>query len=156
MLASFFRGFLREAISIATWIAAILLALKFSSFFGAQLTAHIANENLRSAISFFLIFMVVFVSGSVIGYSVKAFVSKTGLGFLDRLLGVFFGFARGILAIAVLLMILYYTPFQKEIWYKQSSLAQSFQPLVSWMQSFVPNKMKQVDGWVSNKQKEGV
>lgn len=150
VVISFFRGFLRESVSLVTWIAAILLGLKFAGPLGTEFSGHIANKTAQYLSAFLAIFILVFIVGTTINLIIKSLVSKVGMGVMDSILGLAFGFIRGLIAVAVILMIINNTPFQKEMWYKKSVLTAEFKPLVTWMESFIPSKIQQVSAWISD------
>lgn len=151
VIVSFFRGFIREAVSLITWIVALILALKFASMLGDQFTSFIASPSLRYTLAFVIIFLVVLILGMILNKFVRYLVDKTGIGFFDRLLGVIFGFARGILLVAIVLLLLQVSGLQNEKWLKDSKLADRFQPLVSWLSGYVPKQIENVSRWINNK-----
>jgi membrane protein required for colicin V production len=146
---SFFRGFLREAISLVTWVVALLVGVRFAGPFGKVLPFHIDSPSIRYTIAFVIIFIAILIAGFIVNSLIKYFVDRIGIGFLDRILGVFFGVARGILAVGVILMILGFSPLKKEDWISSSQLVPKFTPLVQWLNSFIPSKVEQVSNWIS-------
>ncbi len=149
VVISFFRGFLREAVSLITWVVAVLLALKFAPLLSRELATHIESHTVRYLLSFAVILIVVLIVGAIINLMIKMLVDKSGVGFIDRLLGVIFGTARGILAIGVMLMFLDVSALAAKPWYANSQLAPQFTPLVKWLESFVPEKMHEVTSWLN-------
>ena len=148
LIVSLFRGFLREAVSLLIWIFAVLLGLKFAPAFSGVFSAFIHSPMLRYFIAFLCILLVVLLVGAFINLFVKTLVEKTGLGFFDHLLGVIFGAARGILLAAVVILFLQASAWAKSNWLLQSELRPQFQPLVTWLNTFIPEKVKQVADWV--------
>ncbi len=140
ILISIFRGFLREAISLATWVVAILAALKFAAPVGRYFESFISVEIVRYILAFIIIFFVIVILGIIVNVFVGMFVKKTGLSLLDRIVGSAFGVARGILVIGVVLMFLHVSPYQDAKWLTASKLAPCFQGLVTWLESFLPEK----------------
>jgi len=153
IIISFFRGFLREAISLLTWVVAVLVALKFAGPLSSEFSNHLESASLRYLISFVLLFVIVLIIGAVINLIIKVLVEKVGIGFFDRVLGVIFGAARGILAVTIMLMLLSVGTMQQKPWYAGSQLAPQFSPLVTWLKGFIPEKMRQVQSWLGNGEK---
>lgn len=151
MFVSFFRGFIREAVSLITWIVALILALKFASLLGDQFVSFISSPSLRYTIAFLIIFLVVLLLGSFLNMLIRYLVDKTGIGFFDRLLGVIFGTARGILLVAVVIMLLQVSGLKDEKWLKESQLTDRLQPLITWLSSYVPQQIENVSKWINNK-----
>ena len=143
-LISLIRGFVREAISLATWIIAIIIAIKFAPVLSTYFENYIQTPSFRIAAAFLIIFFVLLLIGSLINYLISTLVSKTGLSGTDRLLGLIFGFARGILFIGVIVMLANMTSVPKENWFQKSQLIPHFQGLSEWLKGFVPEQMQKI------------
>lgn len=145
---SFFRGFIREAISLVVWVLGVLLALKFSASFQVYLPSFISDPLLRYGVAFVILFILIFIVGIVVNVVAQAFVHKVGLSLADRLLGLFFGVVRGMLVSAVFIMFLN-VGFEKEsVTLARSRLALGFEPMVVWLEAFLPEQMQQISRWV--------
>lgn len=122
-LISLRRGFVKEALSLATWIAAILIARLFAGQFTVVLAPHIETESLRLGAAYLILFIATLMVGGMVNYMVSELVKMTGLTGLDRLLGMIFGFLRGGLIVLVFVAILHYVlPVEEDDWYQQSRL----------------------------------
>lgn len=150
MLISFFRGFVREAVSLAIWIVAVIAALKFAAPVGDLFQAHMASASMRFAVAFIAIFLVIIIIGMIINAIVRMLIDKTGLSIIDRLLGLIFGFARGVLLIAMVLMFVNMSALAKNQDIKKSWAVQTMQPLVAWLDGFVPEHVSKVSAWINN------
>ncbi|MCH9769292.1 MAG: CvpA family protein [Gammaproteobacteria bacterium] len=150
IIISFFRGFLREVISLIVWILAFILALKFAPIFSQQLTGLIDGENLRYLLAFGIIFVVVIIVGAVFNLVVKSIVSKVGFGALDKLLGIIFGFARGVFVVAIIIMFIDVSSLSKHSWYTESDLVPQFKPLVVWLDKLLPDKFQHISSWMDS------
>lgn len=151
IIISFFRGFLREAISLVTWVAGVVVALKFAPRVASLLEGTVNAGTLRYMIAFLALFLGVFILGFIVNIIVKRAVDFSGLSMVDRGLGVLFGSARGLVAVAVVLMFTSVTPMQNAKWASESQLAPKFTPLVVWLDGFMPEQIRNVSQWVTNK-----
>jgi membrane protein required for colicin V production len=151
-LVGLFRGFVREAISLLVWLAAIFLALRFAEPAGALLASHVHSAELRFAMAFVAILIVVLVAGMILAALVRMLVDKTGLGLFDRLLGVFFGLARGILLSAMLLLFVHMSSLASSDAVKQAYLVGKMMPLVSWLQGQIPEHLHRMSEWLDQHQ----
>ena len=154
-LLSLFRGLLKEIISLVIWIVAAVVAVKFSDGLSHSLEPYIHSATFRYMAAFSALFLGVLVIGVFVTMLIGTLIDKTGMGGFDRLLGVFFGIARGILLVAITLMFLNLNPdMSSQSSIKESQLIPRFQGLVSWLGSFLPEEMHHVSGWMAEKFKE--
>ena len=120
-LISIRRGFVKEALSLVTWIAAVLIARLFAAKLTVVLEPYIETDPLRLGASYIALFIATLMLGGMINYLVGEFVRMTGLSGLDRLLGTIFGFARGGVIILVIVALMHYVlPVEKDDWYQTS------------------------------------
>lgn len=145
---SFFRGFLRETISLITWVAGMIFAIRFAPTVSDWMINIISTELLRYIIAFVVLFMAVFIVGLLITMAVKRGVDATGLTMADRLLGGAFGAARGILLVAIVLMFMTMTSFKDMKVVAGSELTTSFMPMVAWLDGFLPQQLQQFAKWM--------
>lgn len=141
-LISLFRGFVREALSLASWVLAFWVALTFSHPLSDLLVNTIHSPTLRMGAAFGGIFIVVLIICAIINYFITALVHSTGLSGTDRLLGAVFGLIRGVLLVAALLLVARLTtPMAQETWWSGSRLIQYFEPVEVWLQEFIPQSV---------------
>ena len=80
------RGFFREALSVATWAAAVWITLNYSHLM-EPLLGSLSSPDLRFWAGKILIFILVLIVGGLINYFIHILVAKTGLSGTDRVLG---------------------------------------------------------------------
>lgn len=143
-LISLFRGFVKETFSLAAWIAAFFAAFLFGhKLSDLVLVNYIHSPTLRIATAYGSIFIVVLIICSIISYFVSQLVHKTGLSGTDRLLGVVFGAARGVLLVSALLLVAHLTPLpEEEVWHR-SFLIPHFEPVEAWLKSVLPQSVSE-------------
>lgn len=141
ILISLVRGFVREALSLASWILAFIVALKFYPAMSTVLENLIHSPTLRTISAFLILFIGVLIICAIINFILSTLVSKTGLSGTDRLLGMVFGAARGILVVSALLLVAELTPMPESAWWKSSVLIPQFAPIENWLQGFLPKKV---------------
>ncbi len=139
---SLLRGFFKEAISLATWIAAFWVAVHFSADQARFFEPLIETPSLRAAASFGLLFLVTLILGSLVNKAVQEVVEFTGFGGMDSLLGMVFGTARGLLIISMLVMVAGMTPLTQDLWWQESELLGHFQKMADWLLAQLPEDLK--------------
>lgn len=104
-LLSLWRGFVKEALSLAAWVVAFFVSVAFAVPLSALLEETIANDGLRYAAAYVILFAVTLMLGSVVNKLLAELIKMTGLSGMDRLLGTVFGMARGMLVVVVAVMV---------------------------------------------------
>jgi membrane protein required for colicin V production len=156
---AFFRGFIRETLTILGMFGGSFAALAFggslvpytSSWFGIEkgkdpgkLFDLIPMELAAQITAYAGVFIAVFIVLQLASYLISTAVQAMGLGPVDRTLGVFFGIARGILLLGVL-----YLPFHlilpeknKQEWFKDSKTIVFVEATTNWLIAFAPHNAK--------------
>lgn len=137
-LMSLIRGFVREAISLAAWILAIWAAFHFYGAMAAVIAPYVKSTALRVPLACFILLIAVLLIGALINFIIGTLVDKTGLSSTDRVIGMAFGAGRGVLLVAVLLLLAQLTPMPQSFWWHNSELIPRFTPLEAWLKSLVP------------------
>ena len=104
-LLSLVRGFIKEALSLVTWIAAFWVSLAFTDRAADLLANWVSLPSARAALAFAGLFVAVLLLGGLVNYLIGQLVRKTGLGGTDRMLGMVFGVLRGVMVVAVLVLL---------------------------------------------------
>lgn len=145
---SFFRGFLKEAISLITWILAIFVSLKFSPRLSGMMHSLIQNATVRHVTASLILFVAVLILGAIINRLIHLLTHTAGLGLFDRLLGILFGATRGVLVVVVMLLVIEASSYNETPWAQKSILSPIFQPLVIYLKSLLPTEAPIVSTWL--------
>jgi membrane protein required for colicin V production len=136
-IISLIRGFVREALSLVVWVVAFWVAWTFFRELAAQLD-YFSVPSVRLGIAFTVLFLTTLIIGALVNYLIGQLVDKTGLSGTDRLIGMLFGAARGILLVAVLVLLAGLTPLPEDPWWRESHLLAYFQELATWLKTLLP------------------
>ncbi len=135
-LLSLWRGFAREAISLGAWVLAFMIATMFSPSMQVMLQDVIEAEQPRQIASFLILFILTLLAGSMAGFLIGQLIKVTGLSLADRVLGMAFGFVRGVvLALALVLvadLALEASGTAKPDWFGRSVLVPHLMLLENW------------------------
>ena len=100
-LLSMMRGFTREVLAIASWIAAAAAAYYFYPLVMPYLTPYIHKEIIAQAAAAAIVFFVTLIIVSLFTVRMSDAILDSRIGPLDRSLGFVFGVARGFLLAVV-------------------------------------------------------
>ena len=145
-LVGFIRGFVREALSLTIWVAAIVLTIAFAEDLSTKLPFTISYALAPLIIAAVLIFVGVLIVGSLVNYLVSKGLYAIGMGGLDRVLGGAFGVIRGALVVTllVLLLSLGLTPFVTDnVFWKESAFVPRFKEGAEKVKNMIPADIEQ-------------
>ncbi|SON55346.1 Pur regulon 18 kDa protein [Hartmannibacter diazotrophicus] len=107
------RGFVREVLSIVSWIAAAGAAYLFYDDLLPYVQQHISYKPIQIAVAAGSIFLITLLIVSFITMRISDLVLDSRIGALDRTLGFVFGALRGLLLVVVGMM--FFTWFMPDI-----------------------------------------
>jgi membrane protein required for colicin V production len=136
-LISLQRGFVKEALSLLTWIVAGVVAWMFGGALGEHLVAYIELPSARVIAGCSILFVVTLLVGALVNYLICELVRVTGLSGTDRFLGMTFGAARGALLVVVLVGLLSLAPVEEDAWWQQSTLLPHFLMVADWSKNII-------------------
>ena len=148
VLTGLFRGFIKEVIALSIWILAIWLAFNYSQLLEPWLQQYIQDKTARTVASFILIMLAVLIVGGIANALLGFILKRSGLSGTDRLLGMGFGFVRGIFIVALILVVIKMTSLPYQEYSRESKLYAKFDPLVNWLDASMPEfvtKVKTLD-----------
>ena len=151
------RGFIKEVIALITLIAAFFIAITFSGQFANWLNhfsfiqsvvnslANVFGEAQAAdalslillGLSFFILFLLVVIVGSIIKSIISSVTMLPGLGIIDRFLGIIFGAVRGFLLCVAILFLLSLTSIPQDDAWTQSRFRPTFQSSIAWLSNVV-------------------
>jgi len=131
------RGFMREAISLATWVIGLWLAWTFSSTVEPMLGGLLSGPDVKVWVARLIILVLVVLVGNLVGYIVTKAVRYSPFGPVDRMLGVLFGFLRGALLIGIFVILGELVELDGEAWWKESAVLPYTEFLGDWVRALV-------------------
>lgn len=140
-LISLVRGFVREAFSLAVWVLAFWVSWSFFRDLEVPLQAWIESPTVRLGLAFAGLMIATLVVGGLVNFLIIQLVERTGMSGTDRLIGMVFGAARGVLLVAVLVLLAGLTPIPREDWWLSSELVGYFQELAYWLRDLLPPEL---------------
>lgn len=120
LIFGFFRGFVKELMSLVAWMSAFFVAYYFSSSVAIFLPFD-AEFSIKYVTGFVLIFTFVLIISSILIKFISAFVHKIGLGASNIILGGLFGILRGVIIVYFLIFVIEKTSFGEDLTWQQSN-----------------------------------
>ena len=131
------RGLIGEVLALLAWVLAALAAWQFGPEIGVLITA-IADPGLRVLAGYAVVFCGVLIVLALVRLAVRGMLKALGLTAVDRLLGVFFGVARGLLIVLILVAVGGMTSAPKEPWWARAQLAPALETAVLALKPWLP------------------
>ncbi len=144
VITGLFRGFVKELIALCAWVAAIWLGFSYSSYFDPWLKSYIQEPSVRTAVAFIGILFATLLAGGIVNALISFVLKRSGLGGTDRVLGMGFGFIRGVFIVALLIVAVKMTSLPYQQYAKESQLCTRFDPVVDVISGHLPQFVKQV------------
>ena len=139
LVRGLFRGLVKEVSSIIGVFGGFYAGYTYYKALGKLLSSIVHDVTYLNILSFLIIFCGVLIVVSVLGVIIKYLLNIAFLGWVDRIGGVVFGLAKGVLIVSVLFISLTAFLPKGSVFIKKSVLA----PHVSWVSEKMANVVSQ-------------
>ena len=139
LVRGLFRGLVKEISSIIGVFGGFYAAYTYYKALAKLLSSIVHDVSYLNILSFLIIFCGVLIVVSVLGVIIKYLLNIAFLGWVDRIGGLVFGLAKGVLIVSVLFISLTAFLPKGSAFIKQSVLA----PHVSWVSEKMANVVSQ-------------
>lgn len=142
MVVGLARGFVKEAISIASLLIAIWAALFLGPRVGAIADTWLSSAELQAWFGRILVFVVVLMIGGLLGWGISRLVRLSILSGTDRVLGLVFGFCRGALLFGLVVIGGQFAGFNNDEWWQKSALMPYGEFVADWIGEMAPRGLE--------------
>jgi membrane protein required for colicin V production len=133
------RGFVRELVSLLTWAAAIIAAWAFADEAALLFKGASTEGPVRQTLGFAVIFISVYIAGTVIGFVLHRFVSRSAsLRTVNRAAGGVVGIFRGAVIVVLVFLLAGLTAFPQKPWWREAALAPMFEKIAVYATQYLP------------------
>jgi membrane protein required for colicin V production len=132
------RGLVREVLALVAWVGAFLLANLLAPDAARLLPQGMATEEIRLLVSFVVVFIVALVGLSVLAMLASKVVKIVGLGPADRVVGGFFGLARGIFVVIILVLLAGLTTLPRQATWREAALRGPLEAFAGYINGWLP------------------
>ena len=141
VLLSVIHGFVRELLSLASWVSAFLVAQYFASQVAALLPAAVPNESLRLLAGFLAVFLIVLLAATLLAIAISSLIKRAGLGAADRVLGAVFGLVRGVAVVMVIVLLAGLTALPTTPAWRQAMTSAPLEALANTVKVWLPSDL---------------
>jgi membrane protein required for colicin V production len=131
------RGFVREAVSLVFWVVGIWAAWVYGPLVEPHLGGLLAQPAVRPWVARIVVLIVVVLVGMAVGALSGHFMRLVGFGFLDRVMGVMFGLARGMVLVGLMIIGAELLQLNHEDWWGKSRLIPYGETVGDWLRAMV-------------------
>jgi membrane protein required for colicin V production len=141
VVVSMMRGAVKEMLAIIGWVVAFYVAKAYSAMLAAFLPDAIPTEALKTLIAFLILLIAVLFLSGLVAMAISSVVSQIGLGWLNRFIGIIFGFAKGLLIACLLVLLAGLTGLPKEQMWTDALLSDPLEMLVESALPWLPESI---------------
>jgi membrane protein required for colicin V production len=147
VVLGWWRGVVGEVLALAAWIAAFFAARLMAPMAVEFVPNGVTGQDMRLIVAWIAVFVGVLVIFALVRMIIKTLLKAVGLGWLDRLLGASFGIVRGLLVVAVLVLVAGLTPLPTATWWREAMLAPPFETVVLAAKPWMPQELARRIGY---------
>lgn len=136
-LVGLVQGFLKEITSLVTWVLAIWLSWHYAPVLAPHLGGALQDEPYGIWAARAILFVLVLIAGAIVGFVLDRFVRMSLFSGLDRMLGFLLGFVRGVVIVALVIILAQSARLMDEGWYQRSKLVPVLTPVASLLRAAV-------------------
>ena len=137
VVISIMRGFAREVLALAGWVIAFVAANALSTTVAGTLMPFVSEPSVRGLTAFVAVFVITLIAMSLIAMLVARLLKSAGLGLEDRLLGGFFGLARGLLIVMLIVLLAGLTALPRQPAWNEAMLSPPLEALAGAIKPWV-------------------
>ena len=139
IIISVIRGLVREILSVLGWIAAFVVANRFSENLAVMLPAAIPGVTVRLITAFAILFIGTLIIAALISAAIGMLLRASGLVLADRGLGGLFGLARGVLIVMTAVILAGLTTLPRQPVWRESFSAPLAEQAVRSIKPLLPD-----------------
>ena len=158
-LFAFFRGFVREVLSLGAWIGAGLVTIYFFPTVAEKLEPHFKSEVVAAGVGTLSIYVLALLAFSLLNRVITQFLkSGNDVGLLDNAMGLVFGAARGafIVSIGYLLMMFFIGEGETPNWLYQAKTRPYVKDGAAMISNAAPHYLQKFSHLQEDKPQDGL
>ena len=145
IFVGFFRGFIREIISIFSLLAAIWVSINYGGSVGSYFDAWFVNPSGQLWAGMIVSFLVIIILGMIVARILSRIFRLSLSAKIDRVLGAVFGFFRGCILTAILVLGGQLTSAVEADWWKDSNYIPYSKIIADKLIEYIPRNIEFVE-----------
>lgn len=141
VLVGLWRGLVSEVMALVCWVLAAWLAWTFGAQVASLFDEAVSVPSVRLILGYGLCLVTALIAGSIITFLLRKLVQGSGLSGSDRLLGMVFGLVRGVALVALVVLLMRFTPFPADPWWSESRLLPGFENAAQALDDKLPGQI---------------
>ncbi|WP_211441072.1 CvpA family protein [Collimonas humicola] len=123
VVISTLRGLVKEVLSLASWVIALIVANAYGQNLAELLPDAIPGNVTRLIVAFLALFIGVRLLMMLLSMALDAVIKASGLGLVDHGLGVVFGLARGLVIVLAAVLVCGATAIPRQPFWRDAMLS---------------------------------
>ncbi len=144
------RGFIREILSLFSWLGALWIAYTNANAGASYLENYITQLPFRVIVAFAGIFVISLIIFSIVSHLLYRLLAVAGISGIDRSLGLLFGLLRGVVIVALLIVVAAFMDFTSQPWWQESLLVDYFIPVIELIRIILPADIAEYMAAITN------
>jgi len=143
VLISMLRGLVKEVLSLAGWVIALIAANAYGEALAAMLPDVIPGESTKLIVAFIALVIGTRLLMGLLGRAITELVKATGLSLLDRALGAVFGVARALVIILTVVLLCGTTAIPQQPFWQDALLSPLAVRAAETVKPYLPGQFAQ-------------
>lgn len=135
------RGAIREVMNLIGWVLAFVLAYTYAGSLAPQFSEWVGEPLARTVLAWATIFLSVMVLAALVASLLSEVVRKLGLSALDRGVGALIGFARGMLMLLAITLIVGLTRVPQSAPWREAALTPWLEIVALYAKGVLPDSI---------------
>jgi membrane protein required for colicin V production len=137
LLLGMVRGFMREALALIGWLGGLWLAWRYADAVKPLLGGLLGEEPQRTWVARAIVLATVLLVVWLVSAALSYFIHQSGLSVaVDRVLGALFGAIRGVVLVALVVMLANVVQLEQMRWWKKSLFLPYATDVSHWVGQF--------------------
>lgn len=146
------RGFVREVLSVGSWVAAAGAAYYFHEPVVPLVKPYIASDTVATIIAAAVVFFIALIIASYVTMKISDLVIDSRMGTFDRILGFGFGAVRGLVLLVVALLFFSWLVPQPPAWVSEARTKPMLDTVCARLMAALP---KDIESTILNRFRHG-